>query len=211
MLDVHPPYEKIHGFKDFLLHLLTITIGLLIALSLEGLVEKYHNRELRQEADRNLRQEIQDNRKEVESLKSILQQEEKTLGSTLDFIKAKEQGKPFDVNGIKLGFSIGTLSDASWRTAGATGALALMEYGQVQKYASLYQLQDKLGRLQDQTFDDFLRMQSYVLHGFDPVKFTAADAAAAEPDVRHALAHLVAMDEIGDALGNQYKRVLKGE
>jgi hypothetical protein len=30
MLDVHPPHEKIHGFKDFLLHLLTITIGLLI-------------------------------------------------------------------------------------------------------------------------------------------------------------------------------------
>jgi hypothetical protein len=36
MLDVHPPHEKMHGFKDFLLHLLTITIGLLIALGLEG-------------------------------------------------------------------------------------------------------------------------------------------------------------------------------
>ena len=39
MLDVHPPHEKMHGFKDFLLHLLTITIGLLIALGLEGCVE----------------------------------------------------------------------------------------------------------------------------------------------------------------------------
>jgi len=34
MLDVHPPEEKIHGFKDFLLHLFTITVGLLIALAL---------------------------------------------------------------------------------------------------------------------------------------------------------------------------------
>ena len=41
MLDVHPPHEKMHGFKDFLLHLLTITIGLLIALGLEGCVEHW--------------------------------------------------------------------------------------------------------------------------------------------------------------------------
>ena len=39
MLDVHPPHEKMHGFKDFLLHLFTITIGLLIALGLEGYAE----------------------------------------------------------------------------------------------------------------------------------------------------------------------------
>ena len=46
MLDVHPPHEKVHGFKDFLLHILTITIGLLIALSLEGCVEWRHHRHL---------------------------------------------------------------------------------------------------------------------------------------------------------------------
>jgi hypothetical protein len=39
MLDVHSPHEPIIGWKDFLLHLFTITIGLLIALSLEGTVE----------------------------------------------------------------------------------------------------------------------------------------------------------------------------
>lgn len=39
MLDVHPPHHAIRGWKDFLLHLLTITIGLLLALSLEGWLE----------------------------------------------------------------------------------------------------------------------------------------------------------------------------
>ena len=34
------PHEKIHGFKDFLVHLFTITIGLLIALGLEGCAER---------------------------------------------------------------------------------------------------------------------------------------------------------------------------
>ncbi len=50
MLDVHPPHEKIHGFRDFLLHLLTITIGLLIALGLEALVERVHQNHLREES-----------------------------------------------------------------------------------------------------------------------------------------------------------------
>ena len=61
MLDVHPPHEKVHGFKDFLLHILTITIGLLIALSLEGCVEWRHHRHLVAEARESLHEEIKAN------------------------------------------------------------------------------------------------------------------------------------------------------
>ena len=47
VLDVHPVHGKMHGFKDFLLHLFTITVGLLIALALEGWVERMHHHEIR--------------------------------------------------------------------------------------------------------------------------------------------------------------------
>ena len=46
MIEVHPPDEKIHGVRDFLLHLFTITIGLLIALGLEAGVERLHHHHL---------------------------------------------------------------------------------------------------------------------------------------------------------------------
>ena len=39
MLDVHAPEHGIHGMRDFFVHLLTITAGLLIALALEAGVE----------------------------------------------------------------------------------------------------------------------------------------------------------------------------
>ncbi len=39
MLDVHPPHQPVHGWRDFLIHLLTITVGLLIALGLEAVAE----------------------------------------------------------------------------------------------------------------------------------------------------------------------------
>jgi hypothetical protein len=44
MLDVHAPHESIHTWKGFVIHIATITIGLLIAIGLEQLVEYLHHR-----------------------------------------------------------------------------------------------------------------------------------------------------------------------
>ena len=44
MLDVHPPHSPTHTWKDFLIHIATIVIGLLIAIGLEQTVEWFHHR-----------------------------------------------------------------------------------------------------------------------------------------------------------------------
>jgi hypothetical protein len=62
MLDVHPPHEAAHTWKDFFIHIATICVGLLIAIGLEQAVEAIHQRherdvliqEMRLEADRNI-------------------------------------------------------------------------------------------------------------------------------------------------------------
>jgi hypothetical protein len=41
-MEVHPPHAPLHSWKDFWIHLGTITIGLLIAISLEQSVEALH-------------------------------------------------------------------------------------------------------------------------------------------------------------------------
>ena len=84
-----------------------------------------------------------------------------------------------------------------------------MEYDQVQRYAAVYQLQDKYSALQDQAIDEFLQLQSYVIYGFDPGKITPADAGSAELETRRTLAHLTAMDQVGTALATEYGDVLK--
>jgi hypothetical protein len=45
-VDVHLPEKSIRTWKDFLLHLLTITIGLFIAFTLEAAVQSMHHRHL---------------------------------------------------------------------------------------------------------------------------------------------------------------------
>ena len=101
MLDVHPPHEKIHGFKDFLLHLLTITIGLLIALGLEGCVEHWKQRELTKDADTKLRQEIRDNAKEIALVHTANATEQANLKRIVDFLNARKKTRPMTF--IKFG------------------------------------------------------------------------------------------------------------
>jgi hypothetical protein len=61
MLDVHLPHKSIRGFSEFLIHLFTITVGLLIATQIESCVEWRHHMHLAEEARVALRAEIEHN------------------------------------------------------------------------------------------------------------------------------------------------------
>jgi hypothetical protein len=63
MLDVHPPHEAAHTWKDFFIHIATIVIGLLIAVGLEQTVEFFHHRHQVQELREALKQEREENRR----------------------------------------------------------------------------------------------------------------------------------------------------
>jgi hypothetical protein len=63
MLDVHPPHGPTQTWKDFFLHIATITVGLLIAVGLEQTVEFFHHRHQMAEAREALRTEYEKNRK----------------------------------------------------------------------------------------------------------------------------------------------------
>ncbi len=43
MLDVHPPHQAAHTWKEFFIHIATIVIGLIIAVCLEQAVEAIHH------------------------------------------------------------------------------------------------------------------------------------------------------------------------
>jgi len=60
MLDVHSPQARAHTWKDFFIHVATIVIGLLIAISLEQTVEFFHHREQRHQLLEDLRREAEE-------------------------------------------------------------------------------------------------------------------------------------------------------
>jgi hypothetical protein len=62
VIDVHAPHGGMHTWKDFWIHLGTITLGLLIAISLEQTVVWMHERHERHQLEADLREEGLKNR-----------------------------------------------------------------------------------------------------------------------------------------------------
>ena len=61
MLDVHPPHAPTHTWRDFLIHIATICVGLLIAIALEQSIEALHHHHQREELIADFRGECQRN------------------------------------------------------------------------------------------------------------------------------------------------------
>jgi hypothetical protein len=141
-MEIHPPHGSIQSLKDFLIALATITAGVLIALSLEGLLEWNHNRRLVREARETVTREITDNKKEVDGILASAAARQNHLDNALHLANELLNSKKSDVRQVNLGTSIAELSSAGWQSAERTGALTLMDYAEVQKYAGLYELQN---------------------------------------------------------------------
>jgi hypothetical protein len=67
-MENHAPAHPVLSWKDALLHLGIVTIGILIALGLESVVEWRHHISLASEARANIVSEIRDNRRELDDV-----------------------------------------------------------------------------------------------------------------------------------------------
>jgi hypothetical protein len=136
MLDVHLPH-KLHGLWEFLLHLFTITVGLLIATQIESCVAWRHHVHLAGEARVALRAEIENNLKELQAAQPGLKAWREMIDD--DFEKMQKiQNHPNDLQAqhakLDVFESSISLHDTAWRTAQSTGALAYMPYDEAERY-----------------------------------------------------------------------------
>jgi hypothetical protein len=61
-MEIHPPQHGIQSWREFLLHMTTIVLGILIAIGLEQTVEWVHHRQERSQLQSELREEAEKNR-----------------------------------------------------------------------------------------------------------------------------------------------------
>jgi len=174
-MDVHPPHAGIHSWKDFWIHLGTITIGLLIAIGLEQSVEwahRVHERrmlqsELRAEGDENVRATRVDMER-LQSWRSGMVARRKDVQQMI-----ASEGKlklPFRV--IPARGAIALPSESTWDSAKASGKVALLADYQADVYTFLYQENEMLKTQLESIFA--LTSEKLVFErGFDP-KFAEA-------------------------------------
>jgi len=148
-MEVHPPHGSLHSWKDFWIHLGTISIGLLIAISLEQSVEWVHRMHERHVLQEDLRQEALGNRELVETdlkaealtLRWINDLTQDIAAIRASHSKLKLPGRPdYLMNGTEYKYLYLNPTDAVWTTARDGGTLALLPRGDAQVYARLYRL-----------------------------------------------------------------------
>ncbi len=141
-MDVQPPQQPIHSVKDFLLHLLTITVGLLIALALEAAVQHLHHRHLVRDAQYNLQQEIAANRKQYAINAGWVQDNRDQLNRDIQQLRAIRSGKQTGAANLAWEWQWNSFKGIAWRTAHDSGAVSYMDPERISSYSYVYLQQD---------------------------------------------------------------------
>ena len=156
-MDVHAPHHPIMSWKEFLVHMLAITLGLLIAVGIEGLVELHREHKLVKEARQTLHDEILHNVEAMDDALPGIEAEKTAMAENIYFLNRVVE-HPHDQAAqhgtLNAGFAMVGLHDTAWKTAQATGALAFMPYDEAQRYADIYGAQQKFREQQDKLQED---------------------------------------------------------
>jgi hypothetical protein len=156
-LDVHAPHHPIGGWKDFFVHLVTISVGLLIAVGIEVCVELHREHKLVREARETMREEIQHNSDSMKGAVVKLDQQQAVMKKnieTLTRIQENPKDKALQDAEISADFSIVGLRETAWKTAQTTGALSFMPYAEAQRYSDVYGTQRGFLDQQDKILED---------------------------------------------------------
>ena len=210
MLDVHPPHEPMHGWRDFFLHLTTITIGLLIALSLEGIVEWRHHRHLVHDAEASLHSEIKGNASNIDGVLADVHKRQAALKHdvyVLNYIATN--GKYPEDKNMEVNFQIVAFESVAWKTAQSTGALAYMPYELAQDYSSIYMQQDIVTVAQQQAArDSVLAIGPFINDPSDSAPPTREQAQSMIEKIEVIQGQLILVDSFMQGLSEGYKQYL---
>ena len=191
-----------------LVHLALVTLGVLIALSFEGIATWREHRALVREARINLTNEIRDNITELRRRLQSIPREQQNLEHAIDMLQVVMKRMPLEGK-IEIGFSSASLQGASRSTAQMTGAFALMEYDEVKKYATVYGHQDLYLQIQSDAMQVMTRAIAVGALFSSPETATPRELEDARTQLRLALATLSTQEQIGASLLKEYERVLK--
>ncbi|MGA2834627.1 MAG: hypothetical protein ABSE55_16285 [Terracidiphilus sp.] len=206
-MDVHPPHAPIHSVKEFMVHLLAITIGLLIALGLEGSVEWLHHRHLARDARENIFQEIRANQGDALRQLNALPAEEKRLDEILSQAEDAQHGRTQKPIGGFTWTSV-LLRDSAWKAASSTGAIAYMDYDEVKGYSQLYDVQKLLISFQERYFVERHEMNVLLEQMQVEGKISDAEFESGKRAILSAKLTARELNELDNVLNDSYTKAL---
>ncbi len=147
------------SLKDFVFHILTISLGLGLALAGEAAVEYYNHRELADETREYFRTQLEENQKAVvghlkatAEMKAALEKAVALVDTDLPAAKKVMIEAPHEFIDLNTG---------SWDPAVATGALNYMRLREVQQYSQIHVNELSVNRLNREDEDVWFDLSAY--------------------------------------------------
>ncbi|HKT51759.1 MAG TPA: hypothetical protein VJV96_15775 [Candidatus Angelobacter sp.] len=209
-MDVHPPHGGIHSWRDFFVHLVVITLGLLIALGLEGIVEWGHNRHLVHTAEANLTAELQANRKTLADDLRFLDAAQRQTESDLSILAAVKQTNHASQE-LTFHWTWNGPASAAWDTARNTGAVALMNYESAEKYSDIYGQQAMVAAQSVVYVRDIYRTASPLEGGHKLGQLKPAELDAMIANAQQTLVDLKYLRDLSVSLARLYQKAPGGD
>jgi hypothetical protein len=208
-VDVHPVHHAPQTWRDFFVHLVTITIGLFIALTLQAAVESLHHRHLVREARENLRREIQINREHYAENVQTLEKNRRQLAHNIDLLRDLRSGKPIEKSGLVWNWDWDGFIDASWKTARETGAVSYMSFDLINAYDDIYSQQDYVNAQALVILDEEPKSAAFLQIAKDPSALSPGDIQSmlislAESDIKVAI-----LQNLMKPLDEKYTKAMK--
>lgn len=193
-METHVPREGIHSFRQFIVEVAMIVLGVLIALAVEQVRERHHERKVAQEAREGFRSEMELERKALNFYFDRVKSPRESLEKFLAAEKAEKKG----------GATMATyeapiwqfLPSGAWDAAVGTQAFSYMEPAEVQNYSLVH-----TGQLM---FNRFAEQMQPVLADLDTFRgrtdLTTEEQRQRDHDIRTVLEYLNSIDQAGHAL-----------
>jgi len=189
---------------EWLFQLTTITLGVLIALSFDAALKWNADRTLVNAARANIALEIADNRRALDGHLAAFPERMARLESVLKLLGELDAGGEPTIREAELSMGVPSLGSAAWQTAERTGALALMEYVDVQRLADIYMLQALVSDNLKEALATVNYAASLLLATNDPFSLSPASRDAVLARVLELRAQLQLDEQLGRQLLESY-------
>ena len=196
--------------QRLVLELFIVTTGVLIALMVDSLVEWNHYRMLVRDARANIALELASNRKEVQFGVEAAPKTGSQIDIAQRFAEQLIAKGVTEINSMNIDFHMADLNAAAWRSAEQTGALAHMNYAEVQRYARLYSLQQLFDDRQRQTFESMSLALSIMGAADDPTKAAPEDLRIFRQRLMDLRAQVFITTQVAEHLVQRYDETLNG-
>ncbi len=187
MLEPHAPEKPIHSWRDFLVHIGAIAVGLLLALGLEQAVELVHHRHLRAEMETRIHGALEADLKidadsfvQLRGNLAYLTELRNAVTARIDGAGAPAQPPLLD---RRIALFIIFPGLAPYEAAQSNGSVALLEEGRIRLFNRLSFARQLMLVARDHFFSETVRLESFQRRFVDAHGFMAMNAVTTAVDV----------------------------